>query len=101
MSDTTSFKNDLNGALYYIKETIDADLAMKNILIDDNCKREIRKIYSMKFLEHLGLWNILVARGIGTKETQIRRSELQSLCLEFSLINYQQMHYQEITIIQS
>ena len=82
MSDTTSFKNTLREALNYVKETIDADLAMKNIPIDDNCKREISKIYSMKFIGHLELWNVLVARGIGHKETLMRKSALQSLCLE-------------------
>jgi len=76
MSDTTSFKNNLRGALHYVKEAIDADLVMKNIPIDDNCKKEIRKIYSMTFLEHSGLWNILVARGIGHKETLIRKEIL-------------------------
>ena len=79
MSGTTSFKNSLLGALSKVKEVIDADLVMENIPIDDNCKKEIRKVYSMKFLEHLGLWNILVARGIGIKETQIRKCALQSL----------------------
>ena len=79
MNESTSFKNTLRGALDYVKEVIDADLAMKNNPTDDNCDKEIRKIYSMKFPEHLGMWNILAARGIGTKETQIRKCALQSL----------------------
>jgi hypothetical protein len=95
MNESTSFKNTLRGALDYVKEVIDADLAMKNNPTDDNCDKEIRKIYSMKFPEHLGMWNILAARGIGTK---VRFN----LCvLNFSLIKYQQMHYQALKINRS